>query len=89
MAVNLPMRSPSPLRTGSLSFWPTSPPRHARPGTPWSPATATSASSSACVRASLTVDAVDDVQGRYTEIYREYVASLREPGAAPVRATVQ
>ena len=45
-----------------------------------------------CIRlceGSLCVDAVDDVQGRYTELYREYVAPLREPGTAPVMATVQ
>jgi hypothetical protein len=38
---------------------------------------------------SLTIDAVDDVGGRYLELYREYVASLREPGTEPVRAAVQ
>jgi hypothetical protein len=45
-----------------------------------------------CVRlreGSLTVDAVDDIGGRYLEIFREYVAPLREPGTEPVRAAVQ
>jgi hypothetical protein len=45
-----------------------------------------------CIRlreGSLCVDAVDDVGGRYLELYREYVAPLREPGTEPVKLAVQ